>query len=78
MSGSTGTSAIVYGMHPTRGYPVTVHITPVMGRRPALFLVERADGRLADDDAWRWAPKDAQVLSAEQAAQLVSRVAHRA
>lgn len=77
MSGSR-TSAIVYGMHPTRGYPVTFHITPMSGRRPALFLVERADGRLADDDAWRWAPKDAEVLSAQQAADLVARVARRA
>ena len=77
MSGRT-TSAIVYGMHPMRGYPVTFHITPVVDRRPGLFLVERADGRIADDDAWRWAAKDAQVLSAEQAADLVSRVARRA
>jgi len=77
MSGSTS-SAIVYGMHPMRGYPVTFHITPMTGRRHALFLVERADGRIADDDAWRWAAKDAQVLSAEQAADLVFRASRRA
>ena len=78
MSGSTRASAIVYGMHPMRGYPVTFHITPMTGRVPALFLVEQADGRIADDDAWRWAPKEAQVLSAEEAAQMVSRAARRA
>lgn len=77
MSGSTTASAVVYGMDPMRGYPVTFHITPVRGRTPAAFLVERADGQIADAEAWQWAAKDAEVLSAEEAADLVTRVARR-
>lgn len=68
-------TAVGYGTDPMRGYPVTFHITPVPGR--GMFVVERADGRLADDLAWRLAPKDAQVLSGPQAADLVSRLTHR-
>jgi hypothetical protein len=73
---SAGTSAVVHGMHPMRGYPVTCVITPVPGR-PATFLVERADGDIDDDDAWQYAAKESLVLSAEQARDLVAAVARR-
>ncbi len=69
-------TAVGYGMHPMRGYPVTFHITPVPGR--GMFLVERADGRISDADAWRLASKDTQLLSGPQAADLVSRLTQRA
>ena len=40
-STSEAATAVVHGMHPTRGYPVTWRITPVPGRRGrAEFLVE--------------------------------------
>ena len=59
-----------------RGYPVTYRITPVPGR-PAVFLVESADGQI-DDDAWQYAAKESLVLSVEQVLELVERVARRA
>ena len=66
-------SAVVHGMHPTRGYPVTWHITPVPGglRRRAEFLVEQADGCIDDDDAWRYAVKTVELVSADEARELV-------
>lgn len=73
---TTGASAVVHGMHPMRGYPVTCVITPVSGR-PATFLVERADGDIDDDDAWQYAAKESAVLSAEQTRELVAAVARR-
>jgi hypothetical protein len=77
ISGSTtGTSAVVHGMHPMRGYPVTCVITPVPGR-PATFLVQSADGDIDDDDAWQYAAKESLVLSAEQTRELVAAVARR-
>lgn len=67
-------SAVVHGMHPTRGYPVTWHITPVPGRtgRRAEYLVEQADGMIEDDDAWFYATKTVEVVSAEEARELVA------
>lgn len=66
-------SVVVHGMHPTRGYPVTFHITPVAGglRRRVDFLVEQADGRIEDDEAWLTAIKTVELLSAEEARELV-------
>ncbi|GEN80553.1 hypothetical protein AFE02nite_22870 [Actinotalea fermentans] len=64
---------VVHGMHPTRGYPVTLHITPVAGglRRRVDFLVEQADGRIEDDEAWLCAIKTVELLSADEARELV-------
>lgn len=73
---SPGSSAVVHGMHPMRGYPVTCVITPVPGRQ-ATFLVERADGDIEDDDAWEYAAKESLVLSADQTRELVAAVARR-
>ena len=59
-----------------RGYPVTWHLTPVPGGpgTPVSFLVERADGDIDDDDAWRYATKDAALVSTEEARELVRRL----
>jgi len=70
-------TAVVHGMHPTRGYPVTCRITPVPGR-PAAFLVESADGQIDDDDAWQYAAKESLVVSVEQVLELVESIARRA
>lgn len=69
-------AAVVHGRHPIRGYPVTWHVTPVPGRpgTPVSFLVERADGDIADDEAWRYAIKDTDLVSTEQARELVRRL----
>ena len=69
-------TAVVHGMHPMRGYPVTYRITPVSGR--AAYLVESADGQIDDDDAWQYAARESLVLSAEQVRELVEKVARRA
>ena len=70
-------TAVVHGMHPMRGYPVTCRITPVPGR-PAAFLVESADGQIDDDDAWQYAAKESLVVSVEQTLELVESIARRA
>lgn len=67
-------SVVVHGMHPTRGYPITFHITPVAAgalRRRVDFLVEQADGRIEDDEAWLCAIKTVELLTAEEARDLV-------
>lgn len=66
-------AVVVHGMHPTRGYPVTFHIRPVAGvlRRRVDFLVEQADGRIEDDEAWLSAIKTVELLSADEARELV-------
>ncbi len=74
-------SVVVHGMHPTRGYPVTLHITPVVAglRRRVDFLVEQADGRIEDEDAWTTAIKTVELVSADEARELVedARPPHR-
>ena len=67
-------TAVVHGMHPTRGYPVTWRLTPVPGRlgRRAEFLVEQADGMIDDEDAWFYATKTVEVVSADEARELVA------
>ncbi len=72
----TRASAVVHGTHPLRGYPVTWQLTPLPAGPDghARFLVERADGHLTDDAAWRLAVKDATVLTAHEARALVARV----
>lgn len=70
-------SVVVYGMHPTRGYPVTFRITPVATgalRSRVDFLVEQADGRIEDDEAWICAIKTVELLSADEARELVDEV----
>ena len=70
-------SVVVHGMHPTRGYPVTFHITPVVAgalHRRVDFLDEQADGRIEDDEAWVCAIKTVELLSAEEARDLVDEV----
>lgn len=75
-STSEAATAVVHGMHPTRGYPVTWRITPVPGRRGrAEFLVEQADGMIEDDDAWYDAIKTVEVVTADEARELVDAVA---
>lgn len=66
-------SVVVHGMHPTRGCPVTLHITPVSAglRRRVDFLVEQADGRIEDDEAWLCAIKTVELLTADEARELV-------
>ena len=66
-------SAVVFGMHPTRGYPVTWHITPVpVGlRRRVEYIVEQADGLIEDDEAWRYAVKTVELVTAEEARELL-------
>ena len=68
--------AVVHGRHPMRGYPVTWHLTPVRGGpgKPVSFLVERADGDIDDEEAWRYAVKDAELVSPEEARELVRRL----
>ncbi|MCU1431212.1 MAG: hypothetical protein JWP95_317 [Actinotalea sp.] len=69
-------SAVVHGMHPLRGYPVTWHLTPVAGQhhRSREFLVEAADGHIDDERVWALAEKDTVVLTAAEASELVRRV----
>lgn len=75
-AGRSSLSAVVHGRHPMRGYPVTWHLTPVPGGpgTPVSFLVERADGEIDDDDAWRYAIKESELVSIDQARELVRRV----
>lgn len=67
-------TVVVHGMHPTRGYPVTLRITPVVAgalRRRTDFLVEQADGEIDGEDAWCTAIKTVELLSADEARELV-------
>jgi hypothetical protein len=73
---TSGTSAVLRGAHPLRGYPVTYRITPLV-RRPGVaagFLVEEADGDLGSDEAWELAERSQQVMTAAQVRELVQRV----
>lgn len=73
---TSGTSAVLRGAHPLRGYPVTYRITPLV-RRPgvaASFLVEEADGELASDEAWESAERSQQLMTAGQVRELVQRI----
>lgn len=77
--GRKAASAILHGTHPTRGYEVTWHITPlpVDSKGHANFFVERADGHLVDDVAWALAEKETYVLSTDGVRELVRQSAHR-
>lgn len=70
-----GASAVLHGVHPLRGYPVTWHLTPVTDRRSGLadFLVERADGHIEDPLVWDLAEKDTVIMSAHEMCELVRR-----
>ncbi len=71
-----GSSAVLRGCHPLRGYPVTWRITPLRreANAPALFLVEHADGDLQSDEAWDSAERDESVMNAFQVRELIARV----
>ncbi len=71
-----GSSAVLRGSHPLRGYPVTWRITPLRreGNAPASFLVEHADGDLRSDEAWETAERDESVMNAYQVRELIARV----
>lgn len=68
-------SAVLHGVHPLRGYPVTWHLTPLppAGRGSAAFLVERADGDIVDDVVWELAEKESTVMTTAQMCDLVRR-----
>ncbi|WP_024286201.1 hypothetical protein [Cellulomonas sp. KRMCY2] len=70
-----GASAVLHGMHPLRGYPVTWHLTPLVARpqHPAEFLVERADGHIEDATAWQLAEKEVAVMDSREMCDLVRR-----
>lgn len=72
-----GTSAVLHGRHPLRGYAVTWHLTPLpaTGHGPTQFLVERADGTITDDLVWHLAEKDAVVMTTHEMCDLVRKVA---
>lgn len=76
----TAPSAVLHGMHPLRGYPVTWHLTPIPapGHHHGLtdFLVERADGLIDDPLVWDLAEKETVVLTTTEASALVRRIAH--
>lgn len=74
-----GASAVLHGLHPLRGYPVTWHLTPLPATRhtPANFLVECADGFIEDPTVWALAEKDVTVMDAHQMCDLVRRVSRR-
>ena len=75
-------SAVLHGIHPLRGYPVTWHLTPItpVSRHPHAqrgateFLVERADGLIDDPTAWDLAEKESAVLTTAEACALVRRI----
>ncbi len=71
-----GSSAILHGRHPLRGYPSTWRITPLrrVGGAPATYLVEHADGDLQIDEAWENAERDETVMNAFQVRELIARV----
>lgn len=71
-----GSSAVLRGSHPLRGYPVTWRITPLRreGNAPASFLVEHADGDVQSDEAWESAERDEAVMNAFQVRELITRV----
>lgn len=77
--GRRASTVVLHGTHPTRGYEVTWHITPlpVDSKGHANFFVERADGRVTDDTAWAAAEKETSVVSTDGVRELVRR-AHRA
>ena len=76
----TAPSAVLHGMHPLRGYPVTWHLTPIPAQGhhngPTDFLVERADGLIDESQVWDLAEKETAVLTTAEAAALVRRIAH--
>ena len=67
-----GASAVLHGLHPLRGYPVTWHLTPL---ERGQFLVERADGHIDDDLAWALAEKETSVMTTAQMCEVVRRSA---
>lgn len=73
---SAAPAAVLHGTHPLRGYPATWHLTPLpsAGRGAASFLVERADGHIADPQVWALAEKDVTVMTAHEMCDLVRRV----
>lgn len=70
------TSAVLHGVHPLRGYPVTYRIMPAKKQpgMPAMFLVEEADGTLESDEAWQAAERSLVVMTTLQVRDLVARV----
>ena len=74
-----GASAVLHGIHPLRGYPVTWHLTPltalVPGGRGAMFLVERADGHIDDALVWELAEKETVVMTTTEMCDVVRRSA---
>ncbi|WP_372593670.1 hypothetical protein [Actinotalea sp.] len=71
-----GSSAVLHGSHPLRGYPVTWRITPLRREAgaAATYLVEHADGDLQTDEAWQDAERDESVMNAYQVRELIARV----
>ncbi|WP_182112660.1 MULTISPECIES: hypothetical protein [unclassified Actinotalea] len=74
-----GASAVLHGVHPLRGYPVTWHLTPLAYRTGGLadFLVERADGHIEDSLVWDLAEKDTVIMTAHEMCELVRRSSGR-
>lgn len=72
---ASGTSAVLRGAHPLRGYPVTYRITPLVRQPgvPAGFMVEEADGDLSED-AWETAERSRVLMTSGQVRDLVKRV----
>lgn len=72
----SGSSAVLHGAHPLRGYPVTYRITPLVRQAgvAAAFLVEEADGDLTSDAAWETAERSQVLMTAGQVRELVQRV----
>ena len=72
---ASGTSAVLRGAHPLRGYPVTYRITPLLRQpgMPAGFMVEEADGDLSED-AWEAAERSRVLMTPRQVRDLVQRV----
>lgn len=85
------TSAVLHGVHPLRGYPVTWHLTPlgvqaldrygseVHARTAGVadFLVERADGHIEDPLVWDLAEKETVIMTAHEMCDLVRRASGR-
>lgn len=68
---TSASTMVVHGRHPLRGYPVTWRITPLTAPGgEAMFVVERADGHLADA-AWQLAEKQSSLMSVEGVRELV-------
>jgi len=67
-------SAVLHGMHPLRGYPVTWRLTPRASAEGTTFRVEQADGDIEDELSWLYVEIEESEMTADEVRNLVRRV----